>query len=35
LMDAEYHRLVPDYSGYRNRKIAVDQADDQDIDIDA
>jgi methylglyoxal synthase len=23
LMDAEYHRLVPDYSEYRNRKIVL------------
>jgi methylglyoxal synthase len=32
LMDAEYHRLVPDYSGYQNRKIQLDQAEDQDAD---
>jgi methylglyoxal synthase len=32
LMDAEYHRLVPDYSGYQNRKIHLDQAEDKDAD---
>jgi methylglyoxal synthase len=31
LMDAEYHRLVPDYSEYRNRSITWDEEDDQDI----
>jgi methylglyoxal synthase len=30
LMDAEYDRLVPDYSGYQNRKIDLDQAVDKD-----
>jgi methylglyoxal synthase len=28
LMDAEYHRLVPDYSEYRNRRIALSTEDD-------
>jgi methylglyoxal synthase len=28
LMDAEYHRLVPDYSEYRNRKIILSADDD-------
>ena len=32
LMDAEYHRLVPDYAGYQNRKIDLDQAEDKDAD---
>jgi methylglyoxal synthase len=32
LMDAEYHRLVPDYSGYQNRKIQLDQVEDKDAD---
>jgi methylglyoxal synthase len=32
LMDAEYDRLVPDYSGYQNRKIDLDQAVDKDAD---
>jgi len=30
LMDAEYHRLVPDYTGYQNRKIDLDEAQDRD-----
>jgi methylglyoxal synthase len=33
LMDAEYHRLVPDYNEYRNRKIGL--SEDQDIDSPA
>jgi methylglyoxal synthase len=32
LMDAEYHRLVPDYSGYQNRKIDLDQAENKDAE---
>lgn len=28
LMDAEYHRLVPDYSEYRNRKIVLSAGHD-------
>jgi methylglyoxal synthase len=32
LMDAEYHRLVPDYTGYQNRKIDLDGAQDRDPD---
>jgi methylglyoxal synthase len=31
LMDAEYHRLVPDYSEYRNRKVDLSESEDQDI----
>jgi methylglyoxal synthase len=33
LMDAEYHRLVPDYSEYRNRRINVSESEDEDIDV--
>jgi methylglyoxal synthase len=33
LMDAEYHRLVPDYQEYRNRKI--DLSEDEDTDVAA
>ena len=33
LMDAEYDRLVPDYSEYQNRKIELDEGKDQDMDI--
>ena len=29
LMDSEYDRLVPDYSGYQNRKIDLDPTQDQ------
>src|SRR4030095_6600880 len=32
LMDSEYHRLVPDYSGYQNRKIELDRAEGQDAE---
>lgn len=32
LMDAEYHRLVPDYSEYRNRRIVLSAEDDLDKD---
>ena len=32
LMDAEYARLVPDYSEYRNRKIALNAERDSDDD---
>ena len=32
LMDAEYDRLVPDYSGYQNRKIDLDQGEGQEAD---
>lgn len=32
LMDAEYHRLVPDYSEYRNRRIVLNAEDDLDRD---
>jgi methylglyoxal synthase len=32
LMDSEYDRLVPDYSGYQNRKIDLDQTTDQAAD---
>ena len=32
LMDEEYDRLVPDYSEYRNRKIALEESKDQDMD---
>jgi methylglyoxal synthase len=32
LMDAEYHRLVPDYGEYRNRKVNLIESEDQDID---
>ena len=35
LMDAEYDRLVPDYSGYQNRKIDLDQGEGQEADSDA
>jgi methylglyoxal synthase len=31
LMDAEYDRLVPDYSEYRNRRIAAVEDEDQDV----
>ena len=31
LMDTEYDRLVPDYSEYRNRRIAEVEDEDQDI----
>lgn len=34
LMDEEYDRLVPDYSEYRNRKIELEQAADQDAEMD-
>jgi methylglyoxal synthase len=38
LMDGEYDRLVPDYEGYRTRKIAVgeeaDEADEEAADAD-
>ena len=30
LMDAEYHRLVPDYSEYRNRTIKWEEEEDPD-----
>jgi methylglyoxal synthase len=30
LMDAEYARLVPDYSEYRNRRIALTVENDPD-----
>jgi len=33
LMDAEYDRLVPDYSEYQNRKIELGEGKDQDMDI--
>ena len=33
LMDAEYDRLVPDYSEYQNRKIELGEGRDQDMDI--
>jgi methylglyoxal synthase len=33
LMDAEYHRLVPDYSEYRNRRINVSESEGEDIDV--
>jgi methylglyoxal synthase len=33
LMDAEYDRLVPDYSEYRNRKLELDGSDNQDTDL--
>ena len=32
LMDAEYHRLVPDYSEYRNRRILMNAENDLDTD---
>jgi methylglyoxal synthase len=32
LMDAEYARLVPDYSEYRNRRIALSEESDPDHD---
>jgi methylglyoxal synthase len=32
LMDAEYHRLVPDYSEYRNRRIMLNAENDLDND---
>jgi len=31
LMDAEYHRLVPDYSEYRNRSVALSESEDIDV----
>jgi hypothetical protein len=35
LMDGEYDRLVPDYEGYRTRKIEVDEESGQEeADID-
>jgi methylglyoxal synthase len=34
LMDSEYHRLVPDYSGYQNRKIELDRAEGKDAETD-
>ena len=33
LMDAEYHRLVPDYSEYRNRRVDLSESEDQDFDV--
>ena len=33
LMDAEYDRLVPDYSEYQNRNIELGEGKDQDMDI--
>jgi methylglyoxal synthase len=33
LMDAEYHRLVPDYREYRNRRIALSESKDEDSDV--
>lgn len=35
LMDAEYDRLVPDYSEYRNRKIALSSGSDSENDVSA
>ena len=34
LMDTEYDRLVPDYSGYRNRKLDLNQAAERGVDPD-
>ena len=31
LMDAEYHRLVPDYQEYRNRRIVLSEDEDTDV----
>jgi methylglyoxal synthase len=31
LMDDEYHRLVPDYSEYRNRRIDISESEDSDV----
>ena len=31
LMDAEYHRLVPDYQEYHNRRIDLSEAEDSDV----
>src|SRR5512143_3874445 len=33
LMDTEYHRLVPDYSGYQNRKLSLREGEDQTPDL--
>ena len=33
LMDADYQRLVPDYSEYRNRKIHLQNQEDQDASV--
>jgi methylglyoxal synthase len=35
LMDGEYDRLVPDYSGYRTWKIAGGEGADQDAEDSA
>src|SRR6266542_5651541 len=34
LMDTEYHRIVPDYSGYQNRKIDLTKRELETPDID-
>jgi len=34
LMDTEYHRIVPDYSGYQNRKIDLTAREIQSPDLD-
>jgi methylglyoxal synthase len=35
LMDAEYHRLVPDYDEYRTRRIDLGEDEDQDANFAA
>ncbi len=35
LMDAEYNRLVPDYSEYRNRSLELGKGEDQDTSATA